>query len=80
MISETAVYGCPIRADGLPLTLALSPRAGRGDVPCESEVETGSLRHGPFAPRAGVRRTGRDRWLDPGRWRQPDEGSLSPTS
>ncbi|MFB2608606.1 hypothetical protein ACE04B_42745 [Rhizobium phaseoli] len=30
--------------------------------------------HIPFAPQAGVRRTGRDPWLDPGRCRQADEG------
>ncbi|PDT25918.1 hypothetical protein CO660_30950 [Rhizobium sp. L9] len=49
----------------MPLTLALSPLAGRGDVPCESLVGTESLRHGPFAPFTGRR------------WRQPDEGPPS---
>ncbi len=58
----------------LPLTLTLSPLAGRGDVPCERWKGTDRLRHIPFAPRAGVRRTGRDPWLDPWWRRQPDEG------
>ncbi|MHC2362760.1 hypothetical protein ACVIOG_004901 [Rhizobium leguminosarum] len=44
----------------------LPVKTGRGNVPCESEVGTERLRHIPFAPRAGVRRTGRDPWVDPG--------------
>ncbi|NKJ84583.1 hypothetical protein GFL60_36235 [Rhizobium leguminosarum bv. viciae] len=46
----------------MPLTLTLSPLAGRGDVPCERLWGTERSRHGPFAPFTGRR------------WRQPDEG------
>ncbi|TBZ07957.1 hypothetical protein E0H33_30140 [Rhizobium leguminosarum bv. viciae] len=49
-------------------------------MPPERPVGTERSRHIPFAPRAGVRRTGRDPWLDPGWCRQADEGLLSPIS
>ncbi|RUM02539.1 hypothetical protein EFR84_20670 [Rhizobium chutanense] len=39
----------------LPLTLTLSPPAGRGDVPYVMWRETERLRHVPFAPFTGRR-------------------------
>ncbi|TCB02197.1 hypothetical protein E0H65_06685 [Rhizobium leguminosarum bv. viciae] len=39
----------------LPLTLTLSPLAGRGDVPCETWRGTERLRRIPFSPLAGRR-------------------------
>ncbi|NKJ98883.1 hypothetical protein GFL63_08700 [Rhizobium leguminosarum bv. viciae] len=58
----------------LPLTLTLSPHAGRRDVPRETLARNGEVATDPFAPQAGLRRTGRDTWLDPGWCRQADEG------
>ncbi|PDV88765.1 hypothetical protein CO652_09325 [Rhizobium sp. H4] len=49
----------------LPLTLALSPRAGRGDVPRERSVGMRAPRLVPFAPQAGRR------------CRQADEGGTA---
>ncbi|NYJ14227.1 hypothetical protein GGI64_005319 [Rhizobium leguminosarum] len=46
----------------MPLTLTLSPQAGRGDVPNVALRLTEAVRHIPFSPPAGRR------------WRQPDEG------
>ena len=47
----------------LPLTLTLSPQAGRGDVPSASPASAGDGAAYPFSPRAGRR------------WRQ-DEGQM----
>ncbi|TBY51406.1 hypothetical protein E0H54_01725 [Rhizobium leguminosarum bv. viciae] len=47
----------------LPLTLTLSPLAGRGDAPDEALVRDGEVAACPLIPIT----TGR-------RWRQPDEG------
>ncbi|RVN86239.1 hypothetical protein CN105_20140, partial [Sinorhizobium meliloti] len=44
-------------SSGLPLTLTLSPHAGRGDVPHDTPVKTvvAALAAGPFSPPAGRR-------------------------
>ncbi|OWV61259.1 hypothetical protein B5K08_31335 [Rhizobium leguminosarum bv. trifolii] len=46
----------------MPLTLTLSPQAGRGDVPKRGVEVEETVRHISFSPPAGRR------------WRQPDEG------
>ncbi|MGZ2450419.1 hypothetical protein ACVIRO_003173 [Rhizobium ruizarguesonis] len=53
MVGKTGVASPLIRPTG-----TFSPRGEEG-------IERS--RHGPFAPQAGVRRTGRDQWLDPGK-------------
>ncbi|TAY20489.1 hypothetical protein ELH92_03745 [Rhizobium ruizarguesonis] len=53
VVGKTGVAGPLIRPTG-----TFSPRGEEG-------IERS--RHGPFAPQAGVRRTGRDQWLDPGK-------------
>ncbi|OOG68404.1 hypothetical protein B0E45_19040 [Sinorhizobium sp. A49] len=56
----------------MPLTLTLSPQAGRGDsgvcrmLSASRRAGLRSWRHGPISPRAGRR------------WRQPDEGQKTP--
>ncbi|PST27375.1 hypothetical protein C7U60_02960 [Mesorhizobium plurifarium] len=46
-----------VLSSGLPLTLTLSPHAGRGDVPRDTQVKTvaAALAAGPFSPPAGRR-------------------------
>ncbi|TAY97662.1 hypothetical protein ELH79_03820 [Rhizobium leguminosarum] len=53
VVGKTGVAGPLIRPTG-----TFSPRGEEG-------IERS--RHAPFAPQAGVRRTGRDQWLDPGK-------------
>ncbi|TBH05713.1 hypothetical protein ELG73_03910 [Rhizobium leguminosarum] len=48
----------------LPLTLTLSPLAGRGDVPNATSRLRKPVRHIPFAPRAGRRCRQADEGLD----------------
>ncbi|ATN35576.1 hypothetical protein ACO34A_17365 [Rhizobium sp. ACO-34A] len=51
-----------LREQSLPLTLTLSPQAGRGDVAYSQLVDGESGAANPFSPFTGRR------------WRQPDEG------
>ncbi|SES36578.1 hypothetical protein SAMN03159406_03692 [Rhizobium sp. NFR03] len=62
----TDAVGIKVAVSRLPLTLTLSPHAGRGDVACSPFLNTAAPRSRSLLPVE----TGR-------RWRQPDEGHLT---